>query len=205
VNRPSVLNADVPGGHFYCLVRREYLHNLEAHHGEFEEAAVFGVCSVPNRGLTFHVLLKSGAQFARVPLHALAWKSDAPPRPLHVLQTWDCFGYQFSAHRYAHLDQRECCAYLKHGERADGVYLFTVDWLENGYSDTPDQHKCAHVLKLDDGNFAALPNNRILWRDASFIEWPEGRPTYRTNTHIWYAEEEDGQIDANVMGGEAAA
>jgi len=29
--------------------------------------------------------------------------------------------------------------------------------------------KCAHVIALDNGNFAAWPNNRIQWFDPAFI------------------------------------
>ena len=46
-------------------------------------------------------------------------------------------------------------------------YLFTVDWahpdsniLDADHSEIPHEHKCAHILALDDGNYAAQPNNR---------------------------------------------
>ena len=41
-----------------------------------------------------------------------------------------------------------------------GKYLFTLDWhnpesniLDDGYSESPGQHKCGHLIKLDNGNF----------------------------------------------------
>jgi hypothetical protein len=197
------LNCDVPGGHFYAYVRREHLHNLESHHGELEECAVFGINSVPSRGLTFQVLLKSGAQFARIPLHALVWKPDAPVVQLHERQLWDCFGVHVTAIAYEFLKERECRCYLKKGQFVWGQYVFTLDWHSNGWSDEPSQHKNAHVIKLDDGTFCALPNNRIFWRDASFTQWPTGKPTYRTNHQKYHAETDTGHIDAHVMGGEA--
>jgi hypothetical protein len=49
-----------------------------------------------------------------------------------------------------------------------GRYLFTLDWSEGdfneldfGYASKPDQHKCGHVIQLDNGNFAIQPNNRM--------------------------------------------
>ena len=49
-------------------------------------------------------------------------------------------------------------------------YLFTIDWahpesniLDTEHSEIPAEHKCAHILALDNGNYAAQPNNRILW------------------------------------------
>ena len=55
-----------------------------------------------------------------------------------------------------------------------GKYLFTIDWcagdfneLNFGYSEKPDQHKCGHVLELEDGNYAIQPNNRLKIYDPS--------------------------------------
>ena len=42
------LNANIPP--ISCYVRKEYLRNLEDGHGEFEEAAVFGIKSWKGRG-----------------------------------------------------------------------------------------------------------------------------------------------------------
>ena len=51
-----------------------------------------------------------------------------------------------------------------------GKYIFTIDWaspetniLDTEHSEIPQEHKCAHILALDNGNYAAQPNNRILW------------------------------------------
>jgi hypothetical protein len=56
-----------------------------------------------------------------------------------------------------------------------GKYLFTIDWahpdtniLDVEHSEIPQEHKCAHILELTNGNFAAQPNNRILWHVNSF-------------------------------------
>jgi hypothetical protein len=40
--------------------------------------------------------------------------------------------------------------------------------LDTEHSEIPDQHKCGHVLALDNGNYAVMPNNRILWSIPSF-------------------------------------
>lgn len=185
------LNADVP--HFYCLIRREYLYDLQSHHGEFEPVAVFGVASIPSRALMFHIMNENGAQFARVPISALCWKEEAPNIPLSHLELWDCFSYDVSVHEFSFLKGLRCTAHLKNRERVDGEYLFTVDWCGSRYSEDPGEggHKNAHVLKLDSGNFAALPNNRIYpWREPSFITRPGDPPIpdYITNSHTWRCE-----------------
>jgi hypothetical protein len=75
-----------------------------------------------------------------------------------------------------------------------GKYLFTIDWahpetniLDTQHSEIPQEHKCAHILELTNGNFAAQPNNRILWHVNSFTtdtSWPD----YKVQTTYWNAE-----------------
>ena len=52
---------------------------------------------------------------------------------------------------------------------------FTVDWahpesniVDTDHSEIPHEHKCAHILALDNGNYAAQPNNRLIWSIPSF-------------------------------------
>ena len=57
-----------------------------------------------------------------------------------------------------------------------GSYLFTVDFahpesniVDTDHSEIPHEHKCAHIMALDDGNYAAQPNNRIIWDIPSLL------------------------------------
>jgi hypothetical protein len=75
-----------------------------------------------------------------------------------------------------------------------GNYLFTIDWahpdpniLDVEHSEIPEEHKCAHILALDNGNYAAQPNNRILWNVGSYTtdnSWPD----YTVQTTEWNVE-----------------
>jgi hypothetical protein len=52
-----------------------------------------------------------------------------------------------------------------------GKYLFTIDWCngvdyELGYSEIASGHKCAHIIELENGQYAAQPNNRVVWSDG---------------------------------------
>jgi hypothetical protein len=76
-----------------------------------------------------------------------------------------------------------------------------VDWahpepniIDTEHSEIPDQHKCAHILALDNGNYAAQPNNRILWSIPSFTtstHWPD----YKVQTTEWNVENKDWKTD----------
>jgi hypothetical protein len=191
------LNVDLP--RFYCLLRKEYLYDCRAHFGEFERCCVFGLSSLEGRALGFHAMLENGAVIWRLPLSAFCHREDAPPTRLDVLELWDCFSHQVSVHEFGFLSEQRCEVWLKDRSLRPGLYMFTVDWY--GSADATDAgdggHKCAHLIRLDDGNFAAQPNNRIRWFDPAFVTPFTEKPDYLTNTRIWkvesYSEWETGE------------
>ena len=190
----SLLNANVP--FLRCRLRKEFLYNLEEHHGELVDAYVFGACSIRGRALGFHCMTDVGGVFWRLPLHAFVHKDGAPALPLDHLQLWDCLGYHLAVTRYDFLRDLSCRVLLRDRKWYAGQYLFTLDWchpdaeaLDTSFAEHPDQHKCGHFLALDNGCFAVQPNNRILWQEKSFVtNPPRGRPDYRINTHVWFCE-----------------
>ena len=160
------MNADIP--YLRCFIRNEFLSNRTG----MEEAYAFAVQSCAGRALAFHVMLRSGAHYRGVPIHGIALSPDAPPRSLGHCQLWDCFSMRPVVTVFSYLRDHEAICYTRGGE-IGGVYLFTVDWLPDswerpGFTLSPEQNKCAHVLALDDGNLAALPTNRIAWKDGYF-------------------------------------
>ena len=79
-----------------------------------------------------------------------------------------------------------------------GKYLFTLDWhnpesniLDDGYSESPGQHKCGHVIQRDDGNFAVQPNNRIRLKEPSFVTKKDLGIQRLINTNKWDVESYD--------------
>lgn len=181
------LNTPIP--HFYCYARKQFFYNLEKHQNEYVRVMVFGIASVPGRAIGWHVMTDFGAVFWRLPIHALCSQPNTPPEKLDNLQLWDCYGEKVSVTEFPALKGLKTKAKFKDGTVHDGEYMFTVDWWDNPYSDTPEQNKCAHILALKSGNYAALPNNRILWAEASFVEKPfETKPDFIRNTHVWKCE-----------------
>ncbi len=174
------MNASVP--RFECLLRREFLYNLEEHLGEMEPCVVFGVSSIPGRALGFRVMTKRGVQLSRLPIEALCWKSNAPLVDTHILELWNAFSYDCEVVEFDFLEAMRCKAFLRDGTAVGGEYLFTVDWYGSNDAEGVGDlgHKDGHFLQLDDGNYALLPNNRIWWADPSFIDPLTERPDYRT-------------------------
>lgn len=190
------LNASVPQ-HLYGYVCKSILMGLDPDEDlNFEPCVIFGVTSIPSRALHFSILCESGAQWARIPLHMLRWElprvigDPAPEHPLGDLQMWDCHGWDFSVCRYEYLREMGCRYRKRDGSLVPASYWFTLDHTDNGYSQHPPEHKCYHLLLLEDGSgqIAAKPNNRILWRDDSFVR--PGHPLdYKVMAPVtWHSE-----------------
>lgn len=183
---------------FKALLRAEYLYNGERGHGELEPVVVFALVSEPGHCLRFHVLTERGVQWWGVPIHALVFDAAAPTEGHpSAVQLWDCFAWDFAVYRSPLLHGMRCGARLR--ERTVGAEcLFSIEWahmdatrLDPSWLSMPDERKSAHVLRTDDGLLAALPNNRILWEEPSFIVRPFGegeRPDYVTNSRAWSCE-----------------
>lgn len=181
------MNADIP--YMRCWVRREFISRDTG----LEEAYAFAIQSHPGRCLAFHVMLKSGAHYRNVPIHALCLDKEAPPIDLGDAQLWDCFTFHPKVHVYNYLRDHEAVCYLR-SKKLAGVYLFTVDWLPDhsgpGMTHLVEQNKCGHVMHLDDGNLCCLPTNRIAWRDSYFVgnsPAPE-KERYKVQDEVYQAE-----------------
>jgi hypothetical protein len=194
----SYLNASIPP--IYCQIRREYLYDLKHNKGETEDCVVFGIASIPCRAVLFHTLLTNGAIFWRLPISAFIQKgfecSRVPNQNLVDLELWNSFSYYPSINSFDFLIGQKC-KYLGVDKKFyAGEYLFTIDWahpepniIDTEHSEIPQEHKCGHLLALDNGNYAIQPNN-ILWNVPSFTtstHWPD----YKVQTSYWNVENKD--------------
>jgi hypothetical protein len=173
----AYLNANIPV--MYCQIRREYLYDCKKHHGEVEDCMVFGIASMAGRALLFHAIMENGGIFYRLPISAFIQRgfeaSKVPGLRLNELELWNCFSYYPSVTVFDALSGQACKYIGKDKKWHPGSYLFTVDWahpegniVDTDHSEIPQEHKCAHIIALDDGNYAAQPNHRILWHIPSF-------------------------------------
>ncbi len=190
------LVADTP--YTYCLVRKEFLRNLEDGHDEYVEACVFGVTALEGRLPAFQVMLRDGAQFARLPLVALCKQPCEYLEP-PVVCLWDSLSYTVAVHRYAYLTTLVADVFCGDGVERRGEYLFTLDWAQSDYSEMPDQHKCHHLFWLADGQMAAMPNNRLRWHEPSWVKPFKDRPDYLVQTREWTTERSRAVVDAERM------
>ena len=195
----AYLNANIPP--IYCKIRTEYLYDMDEKKRGERDCVVFGIASISGRALLFHVLLPNGAVYYRLPISAFFQKhfsrDQVPDMRPDELQLWNCFSYYPSVHVFDFLAGVDGKFRGKDKNFYPGNYLFTVDWahpepniLNVEHSEIPQEHKCAHILALDNGNFAAQPNNRILWHVNNYTtdnDWPD----YKVQNTIWDVEGAD--------------
>ena len=193
----AYLNVNIPAT--YAQIRREFLYDLKDHHGEVEDCIIFGLASITGRALLFHTIMENGAVFYRLPIHAFIQRGfkieDVPRRRLDELELWNCFSYFPAITTYDILLGQSGKYCGKDKEWHTGQYLFTVDFahpesniVDTDHSEIPHEHKCAHVLALNDGNYAAQPNNRLIWSLPSFTVKDEVPFDWKVQTNDWSVE-----------------
>jgi len=188
----AYLNHNVPT--ITCLIRNEYLFNHEKGHGEYTSADVHSVASIEKRVPLFEAYLDNGVNWTRRPITAFCWK-PCDPVPLEHAMYWDCFSPYVDVQVRQRLKGLRAKLITPSNTKEVGEYLFTLDWswenksiLDTNFSETPE-HKCAHFFKMDNGNFYAYPNNRIVWHDDAWVKEPiDKNPGYKIDLNIYSVE-----------------
>jgi hypothetical protein len=177
------------------FVKKEFLRDHEDGHGEYLTGHWISVKSVLGKALYFETLITDyGALFDKLPISAFCWKkTEEEQLPLDHLQIWDCFDYHITVIKKPLLGRCEFLA--KNRKSYLGEYLFTIDtahpddgFLDVGFSQHDPEHKSFNIIKLDNGQFAAQPNNRILWKDSSLIPTNIRRPDFKVCTQNYKVE-----------------
>lgn len=194
----AYLNINIPP--IECFVRSNFLQNRKEFDPSIDRmlpCVVFGMTSIPNRVPLFHFLMEDEGLWWKMPIHAFAHKEDAKQEELYNLVLWDSFSYYPSVTVFDILVLKPMRYLNRNKEWKTGKYLFTIDWAHEDrtipnvdWSEVPGQHKCGHVIQLDDGNFAIQPNNRCRVFDPSFVTKPGQNVIDRKlNTTPWTVED----------------
>ena len=174
----AYLNVNIPPT--YAQIRKEYLYDLKKHRGEVEDCIIFGLSALTGRAILFHAIMENGAIFYRLPISAFIQKGfdpsiESPEEDLMNYSSGIVFLIILLFIVGIYLDGQAGKYIGKDKKWHAGKYLFTVDFahpesniLDTDHSEIPHEHKCAHIIALDDGNFAAQPNNRCIWDIPSF-------------------------------------
>lgn len=172
-------SGDIPT-HQYCYVEQSYITGGELK--GVEPCVWFGIVAYTGRVWGCQIMLKSGAVYREVPLHALVFGDFGNVKPPvwtpDLAQHWDCYGNEFSTLCYKYLyglDARARCGYEKEYE---GKYIFTAVPIGDAYSEAPDEAKEFQFIQLDNGRITCQPTNRVLFIDKSFTDRDAKWPTH---------------------------
>lgn len=176
-----------------CFVRREFLYNFKKGFGEFEPAIWISLKALRGQVFRIESLLPAyGALYDKLPIHAYVWRIEAPAElDIDTLQLWDCMAYKFTIVEKIGLRNLGVKFLSKDKEWVFGQYLFTVDFCADGlevdtsFTEQAEEHKSFNFLRLDNGQFAAQPNNRCLWYDQSLIPSETKFPDFEAAQRIW--------------------
>jgi len=183
-----------------CYVRKEFLYDFERGHGELEPCIWMTLKSIKGQAFRIESLLPNyGALYDKLPLHAFVHKTDIDfdnLLPLDYLQIWDCLSYNFTVIEKDNLRLLKCKFLDKSRNWHFGQYLFTVDFCQNdpayldtGFSETVTEHKSYNFIKMDNGQFAAQPNNKTLFYDSSLTVPEFKMPDFKIATKLWSVEQ----------------
>ena len=194
----SFLIANVPPVRVY--VKKEYLYDFQKGHGEFVEGHWVTVKSIQGRALYFETYIyESGALFDKLPISAFVSRTDniGPSMPLEDLELWDAFSYNIAVLEKITAGTGKVKYYSSNRQWYYGRYLFTIDSANpdknitiTDFSEVPEQHKSFNIIQLDNGYFAAQPNNRCIFYDKSLSPSKMAFPDYKVST-------EEYQVEAN--------
>ena len=186
--------------HIDVFVKKEYLYDHQKGHGELVEGIWCTVKSIQGRALYFETYLPEyGALYDKLPLSAFVWKKDFTGNiPLTELQLWDCFSYDIAIIEKKMMTGQRVKYLSPNKQWYQGWYMFTIDNcnstnLERNvtYSEIPSQHKSFNILKLENGHFAAQPNNRVLFFDKSLTPSQLKFPDFKVSTVEYSVEGEE--------------
>jgi len=193
----SFLVLNVPPVH--CYVRKEFLYDFQKGHGEFVPCIWVTLKTI--RGQAFRVesyIPEYGALYDKLPLHAfVSRKNDLEELlPLDHLQIWDCFSYNATVIKKTFLGNLSVRFYAKNKQWYNGNYMFTVDnaspdpnIIDTTYSEWPEDHKSFNFIELDNGQYAAQPNNRTIFLDPASNPKELKFPDFRVCTKTYRVEQ----------------
>jgi len=176
-------------------IRREYLRDMRDGHGEYELGYWVSIKTIPGRAMYFETYLPEyAAMFDKLPISAfLIWDPDHPHEPkkpdpdlpLEELSFWNAFSYDNTILEKNLPSTMRWEARTKTHGVIPGEYLLTVDCYDGDrsrpdltFSETPDEHKSANILVLENGQIAPeqLKNPDFLVSTRYFnVEYPNAK------------------------------
>lgn len=187
----SELNINLPPLDVWVLRDRIYEHE-EGKPG-FVPALLISATSIPGQALYFQVLLRDGTLYERLTVADLFHRDHNTINfRLRELQWWDCpsvhvvytsFDNLVGAKVKWRTPKNRVTGISFTGE---GSYVETFDWHSHPISEQTGDfgHKSLHLLKVNGGRFALVPNNGVIFNVPAWTDKLETDGKVRQNSRV---------------------
>lgn len=167
------------------FVWNRFLYDNDSSYEGKTQGHLMAVRARQNQALQFSVLLETGALFTGLPANAITFRKDLvnPILNLQDSQMWDCVSDDIEVFTIESLRYAEC-EVIGNQIAASGKYLFTIDFVGDGYSRHPTHWKQLHAVQTLAGDFLLYPQYRILFLDKALCSATDA-PKYKANTTQW--------------------
>jgi hypothetical protein len=141
---------------------------------EFEPAWLVSVRALRGRPFCFQAWIDGyAACYDKIRPDCIYWKLPTDNDAYHLtdIQMWECLSSDIELFHKAQLADVPMLVNMS-DEFAEGNYWFTIDclpekqslgYIDVGDSDLLDEHKEMNVVRLQNGQIAIYPNNRLKW------------------------------------------
>lgn len=183
------MNYNIP--HFRSFVKKSWFTKNVEDSNDFYNVVCFAIQSISDKILSFHCMTDHGLLRSRVPLSEIYFTTNiSNDIPYHYKQLWNCFSETAHVIVYDFLKENRCKVVLKDKSIIWATYMMTIDWYDNAYSNEPQDYKCGHILKADNGFLLMQPNNRLLWSDSNWItnKVPQDLSIFKVDTELLNVE-----------------
>lgn len=164
-----------------------FLFDYDSNHQGKTAGHLISVRARQNQALQFSVLLDNGALFTGLPAHSITFREDEFNRKLELpdAQMWDCISEDIEVFCMESIRYAECEVKPNMINHKSGKYLFTIDFVGQGYSRHPTHWKQLHAIQTNDGYLMLYPQYRIRFLDKALFENGEELPEYKANSRHW--------------------
>ena len=141
-----------------AIVEKRYLYDMDNIEG-YINCTIIGISSYEQQPLTFHILVEDKYIYSDIPIFALRTNTDLKIIiPNNTLSFVNCPDINIDVFTFDSLKEKKINCYFKRESiwLKANKYYFSIDF----YKD----NQFVHLLALENGQFAFVPNHKINWK-----------------------------------------
>lgn len=169
------MTANIPN--IKAFVQEKFLYDMDESKTGFDSCTLIGIVTYPDQTPTFHIITSKNAIYSDIPFHAITFsdKNVIFELELSDLVYNNCKTLEIDVFTLSYLQESNpLCFFRKKNIWVKGQYLFSVDFYTG--------NDLFHVMKLANGQLAAVPNHKVNWAgDMSLTDYKKSHNTWKLN------------------------